>query len=96
MPEGLCMSIALYLRDKCNLAFGIFREVASGRDLKKFLYVMKKKKEKRNISPPLLLFVSPFFLQQYFAQRFLKIGIIMHREYWGYGLCLLLEAGLIS
>lgn len=87
------MSVALYLREKCNQAFGIFREVASGRDLKKFLYVMKKKK----LSASAFLFVSPFFLQQYFAQIIIiNVGIILHREYWGYGLSLLLEAGLIS
>ncbi|KAI5679832.1 hypothetical protein M9H77_01059 [Catharanthus roseus] len=38
LPEALCTTFALFLRDKCNQAFGIFREVASGRDLKKFLY----------------------------------------------------------
>lgn len=37
LPEDLCMSIALLLRDRCNQAFGIFRQVASGNDLKKFL-----------------------------------------------------------
>ncbi|KAI3461747.1 hypothetical protein Pfo_018410 [Paulownia fortunei] len=37
LPEDLCMSIALLLRDRCNKAIGYFWEVASGKDLKKFL-----------------------------------------------------------
>lgn len=40
LPEDLCMSIALLLRDRCNQAFGLFRQVASGNDLKKFLSVL--------------------------------------------------------
>ncbi|XP_027126936.1 reticulon-like protein B5 [Coffea arabica] len=37
LPENLCMSFALLLRDRFNQAFGIFRQVASERDVKKFL-----------------------------------------------------------
>ncbi|KAL2470844.1 Reticulon-like protein B5 [Abeliophyllum distichum] len=36
LPEDLCRSIALLLRDRCNQVFGIFRQVASGNDLKNF------------------------------------------------------------
>ncbi|KAK4492138.1 hypothetical protein RD792_002935 [Penstemon davidsonii] len=37
LPEDICTSIALLLRDRFNKAFGIFREVATGKDVKKFL-----------------------------------------------------------
>ncbi|CAI9107199.1 OLC1v1006503C1 [Oldenlandia corymbosa var. corymbosa] len=37
LPEGLCTGLALLLMDRFNQAFNFFREVASGRDLKKFL-----------------------------------------------------------
>uniref|UniRef100_A0A5B7CE48 Reticulon-like protein n=1 Tax=Davidia involucrata TaxID=16924 RepID=A0A5B7CE48_DAVIN len=40
LPEDLFMSMALLLRDQFNQACTIFREVASGKDLKKFLYVI--------------------------------------------------------
>ncbi|CAK9142338.1 unnamed protein product [Ilex paraguariensis] len=40
LPEDLFMSIALLLRDRINQAFVIFREVASGNDIKKFLYAI--------------------------------------------------------
>ncbi|XP_073158481.1 reticulon-like protein B5 [Henckelia pumila] len=40
LPEELCESIALLIRDRCNKAFSIFREVALGKDLKKFLYTI--------------------------------------------------------
>nr|GMD25240.1 reticulon-like protein B5 [Ipomoea batatas] len=40
LPEDLCMRAALAVRDKCHWAIGIFREVASGKDLKKFLYAI--------------------------------------------------------
>ncbi|KAK4376152.1 hypothetical protein RND71_006829 [Anisodus tanguticus] len=39
-PEELWMQLALLLRDQFTCAFGIFREVASGNDLKKFLYAI--------------------------------------------------------
>ncbi|KAF5954538.1 hypothetical protein HYC85_007394 [Camellia sinensis] len=39
MPEDLLVRIALLLRDQLNLAIATFREVALGKDLKKFLYV---------------------------------------------------------
>lgn len=39
LPEELWMQLVLLLRDQCTCASGIFREVASGNDLKKFLYV---------------------------------------------------------
>lgn len=39
LPEESWMQFVLLLRDQCTCAFGIFREVASGDDLKKFLYV---------------------------------------------------------
>ncbi|KAJ8527142.1 hypothetical protein K7X08_029619 [Anisodus acutangulus] len=40
LPEELWMQMALLLRDQFTSAFGIFREVASGNDLKKFLYAI--------------------------------------------------------
>lgn len=40
LPEDLTMKVALLLRDRVNKAFYLFREVASGKDLKKFLYVI--------------------------------------------------------
>nr|GME14803.1 reticulon-like protein B5 [Ipomoea batatas] len=40
LPEDLCRRAALAVRDKCHWAIGIFREVASGKDLKKFLYAI--------------------------------------------------------
>ncbi|MCD7468740.1 hypothetical protein HAX54_007168 [Datura stramonium] len=40
LSEELWMQVALLLRDQCTCAFGIFREVASGNDLKKFLYAI--------------------------------------------------------
>ncbi|CAN4098647.1 unnamed protein product [Withania somnifera] len=40
LPEELWMQFVLLLRDQCTCAFGIFREVASGNDLKKFLYAI--------------------------------------------------------
>ncbi|KAA8543617.1 hypothetical protein F0562_021637 [Nyssa sinensis] len=40
LPEDLFMSIALLLRDQINQAFTILHGVASGKDLKKFLYVI--------------------------------------------------------
>ncbi|PIN25549.1 Reticulon [Handroanthus impetiginosus] len=36
LPEDLCTSVALLLRDRCNQAICIFHDVASGKDLKKF------------------------------------------------------------
>ncbi|KAL7264128.1 hypothetical protein ACSBR1_002141 [Camellia fascicularis] len=39
MPEDLLVRIALLLRDQLNLAIATFREVALGKDLKKFLYI---------------------------------------------------------
>ncbi|XP_016492585.1 reticulon-like protein B5 [Nicotiana tabacum] len=38
LPEKLWTEVALLLRDRFNWAFGVFWEVASGKDLKKFLY----------------------------------------------------------
>ncbi|KAK4370279.1 hypothetical protein RND71_009754 [Anisodus tanguticus] len=38
LPEKLWTHVALLLRDRFNWAFGVFWEVASGKDLKKFLY----------------------------------------------------------
>ncbi|KAM3231710.1 reticulon-like protein B1 [Capsicum annuum] len=40
LPEESWMQFVLLLRDQCTCAFGIFREVASGDDLKKFLYAI--------------------------------------------------------
>ncbi|KAL3828997.1 hypothetical protein ACJIZ3_017799 [Penstemon smallii] len=40
LPEDLCMNVALLLRDRFNKAFGVFRGVASGKDVKKFLYAI--------------------------------------------------------
>ncbi|KAJ4971472.1 hypothetical protein NE237_004571 [Protea cynaroides] len=40
LPEDLFVSIALSLRHECNQAFATLREVASGKDLKKFLMVI--------------------------------------------------------
>ncbi|XP_019188623.1 PREDICTED: reticulon-like protein B5 [Ipomoea nil] len=40
LPEELCRRAALAVRDKFHWAVGIFREVASGKDLKKFLYAI--------------------------------------------------------
>ncbi|KAK6788277.1 hypothetical protein RDI58_016802 [Solanum bulbocastanum] len=40
LPEELWMRLVLLLRDQCTCASGIFREVASGNDLKKFLYAI--------------------------------------------------------
>ncbi|XP_009793495.1 reticulon-like protein B2 [Nicotiana tabacum] len=40
LPEELWTQVALLLRDQFTCAFGIFREVASGNDLKKFLYAI--------------------------------------------------------
>ncbi|KAH6765759.1 hypothetical protein C2S52_016742 [Perilla frutescens var. hirtella] len=37
LPEDLCMGFALLLRDRCNQAIGMLWEVASGKDLKRFL-----------------------------------------------------------
>lgn len=37
LPEDLCMTVAFLLRDRCNQAIGILWEVASGKDLKRFL-----------------------------------------------------------
>lgn len=39
LPEKLWTEVALLLRDRFNWAFSVFWEVASGKDLKKFLYV---------------------------------------------------------
>lgn len=51
LPEDLCRKAALAVRDKCHWAIGLFREVASGKDLKKFLYVCKFS------FPPFILFI---------------------------------------
>ncbi|PHT72906.1 Reticulon-like protein B2 [Capsicum annuum] len=40
LPEKLWTQVALLLRDRFNWAFGVFWEVASGKDLKKFLYTI--------------------------------------------------------
>ncbi|XP_058110802.1 reticulon-like protein B5 isoform X2 [Magnolia sinica] len=40
LPEDLFMSIALSLRHEMNNAFATFREIASGRDFRKFLMVI--------------------------------------------------------
>ncbi|KAH0663492.1 hypothetical protein KY284_028423 [Solanum tuberosum] len=40
LPEELWMRLVLLLRDQCTCVYGIFREVASGNDLKKFLYAI--------------------------------------------------------
>ncbi|KAG9149384.1 hypothetical protein Leryth_003353, partial [Lithospermum erythrorhizon] len=40
LSEDLCNSIALLLRDRCNQAVCIFRDIATGKDLKKFLYAI--------------------------------------------------------
>ncbi|KAG8388809.1 hypothetical protein BUALT_Bualt02G0163700 [Buddleja alternifolia] len=38
LPEDLCKSFALLLTDRCNKTVVLFRNVAMGKDLKKFLY----------------------------------------------------------
>ncbi|CAH9138657.1 unnamed protein product [Cuscuta epithymum] len=40
LPEDMCRQAALLVRDKIHWAIGLFREVASGKDLKKFLYAI--------------------------------------------------------
>ncbi|KAK4483039.1 hypothetical protein RD792_010215 [Penstemon davidsonii] len=40
LPEDLCMNVALLLRDRFNKVFGVFKGVASGKDVKKFLYAI--------------------------------------------------------
>ncbi|XP_015160559.1 reticulon-like protein B2 [Solanum tuberosum] len=40
LPEEIWMQLVLLLRDQCTCVSGIFREVASGNDLKKFLYAI--------------------------------------------------------
>lgn len=88
LPEALCTTFALFLRDKCNQAFGIFREVASGRDLKKFLYVIFS------------FFLSIQFVPNNSCHNFVKFVLkkcfLACREFWAYGLRLLLAVGLIS
>ncbi|XP_047966831.1 reticulon-like protein B5 [Salvia hispanica] len=37
LPWDLCMTVALLLRDRCNQAISMLWEVASGKDLKRFL-----------------------------------------------------------
>ncbi|KAK6145192.1 hypothetical protein DH2020_022012 [Rehmannia glutinosa] len=37
LPEDVCTSVALLLTDRCNKSIGVFWQVASGKDLKKFL-----------------------------------------------------------
>lgn len=39
LPEDLCAKVALLLRDKCNETISIVWELATGKDLKKFLTV---------------------------------------------------------
>lgn len=39
LPEDLPATVALLIRDELNYSFKTFREVASGNDLKKFLWV---------------------------------------------------------
>ncbi|KAH0667272.1 hypothetical protein KY285_028478 [Solanum tuberosum] len=41
LPEEIWMRLVLLLRDQCTCVSGIFREVASGNDLKKFLYMVQ-------------------------------------------------------
>ncbi|CAN4126483.1 unnamed protein product [Withania somnifera] len=40
LPEELWTQVALLLRDRFNWAFGLFWEVASGKNMKKFLYTI--------------------------------------------------------
>ncbi|XP_057772672.1 reticulon-like protein B5 [Salvia miltiorrhiza] len=37
LPQDLCMTVALLLRDRCNQGISMLWEVASGKDLKRFL-----------------------------------------------------------